>query len=59
MKRVKGRKQMSAGMVKEIRKVIESIAATEDCSKSFVINTIIAEHLGIRSVERFNEKRSR
>lgn len=52
-KPVKGRKHMGAGMIREIRERIERIARDHDVSKSFVINVILADALGIRKQERY------
>ena len=49
--RIKNRRDVSAGVTKEINRRIEQTAAKFDCSKSFVVNTMLAEAFGIAVTE--------
>ena len=45
--RVRGRRDVHSGVTKEIARRIEHTAARFNCSKSFVVNTMLGEALGI------------
>ena len=52
---VKNRKQISSAVLYQIRNKVETLAERFDCSKSFVINTILAESLNIYIEEKYND----
>lgn len=54
MKPVKDRRSISAGTLYQIRARIESIARNYDCSKSFVINTLLADALNVDLEDRYD-----
>lgn len=45
--RTKGRRNVSSGVTKEINRRIEQTASRFNCSKSFVVNTMLGEALGL------------
>ena len=49
----------SASLMKSIRRQIELIAARHNCSKSFVIATLLAKQLGIEEQVYYDEKPER
>jgi predicted nucleic acid-binding protein len=55
-KRVRGgRKPLPATVLREIREKIEQLARRHKVSKSFVIATILAEALHVKSQEKYYE----
>ena len=56
--KVRGRKQISAGVQKEIRKAIEATANRYHCSMAFVQNVALAEFFGIDALEDFRGKKT-
>lgn len=47
------RKRMESRFIAEIKETIDAIAAMYNCSKSFVIATLIADALGIKEQVRY------
>ena len=47
------RKQLGAGMIQAIRRAVEIVATRNNCSKSFVISTILADVFGIKEQSRY------
>lgn len=52
------RERLYSGVHPRVRARVESIAASEDCSMSFVCNTILADALGITIEEKYYESKS-
>ena len=52
-----GRKPLPACVIKDIKNAVDSIARQYRVSRSFVINTILAEKLKIRIEETYYEQR--
>lgn len=48
-----GRRPISAGVLKEIRRRVERDAASHNCSKAWVVNTILGYYYKVK-VERFD-----
>jgi hypothetical protein len=47
------RKTLSAGAIDSIRRAVESVAARYNCSKSYVIATVLADAFGISEQVRY------
>lgn len=47
------RRRMESRFISEIKETIDSIAAMYNCSKSFVIATLVADALGIKEQVRY------
>lgn len=52
-KSVKGRKQVSARVLGEIRKIVERESERFDVSKSFVISVALADYFGVKNQEKY------
>lgn len=50
-----GRKSISAGVVKTVEQRVERDAIRYNCSKSFVVNTILARYYHVVIEERYDE----
>lgn len=56
-KATKGRKQVSACVIKETRKAIEFTAIRFGVSKSFVHSVALAHFFGIKNQQKFSDKK--
>jgi hypothetical protein len=52
-----GRDIVKGYTIARIRSKIEDLAAIHDCSQSFVVDTLLADQLGIKLEERYDEIR--
>lgn len=52
-----GRKRVSAGVVKQIEQRVERDAIRYNCSKSFVVNTILARFYHVVIEEHYDENK--
>lgn len=50
-----GRKQVGSRVEREIERRVIQDARSHDCSKSFVVNTILAMYYKVKVEEKFNE----
>lgn len=57
-KPIKNREPISAGTIAAIKRKISNLAIQHDCSKSFVINTILADALNVNLEEKYYDFRT-
>lgn len=56
-KPIRNREPISAGTLGIIKRRVQALANEHDCSKSFVINTILADRLDVELEERYYDIR--
>lgn len=54
---IKNREKIYSGTLQQIKDKIQALADRHDCSKSFVINTILADAVNVKLEDRYDDYR--